>query len=651
MITDRKVLDKQLQNTISQFAQVPWVVKSIVDGSKSLKQALEEGGKIIITTLQKFPFVLDDLKAIKGKKFAVIIDEAHSSQSGESIKSLKEVLSVNNLSEAEKTDTNEEEDLEDIVLQELRSRGKLKNVSFFAFTATPKNKTLELFWSKQSDGTFKPFHLYSMRQATEEGFILDVLKNYTTYEIYFALLKKIMDDPEYKKSKAVQLVKKYVDLHSYTIDKKVDIMITHFIENIKNELEGMAKTMIVTKSRLHAVRYKLAFDKYLKENNYPYKTLVAFSGTVKDQEFWEEYTESSMNGIPETKTAHEFKKAEYKFMIVANKFQTGFDQPLLSAMYVDKQLSWIAAVQTLSRLNRTYPGKENVIVLDFINDTEVIQKSFQPYYETTILSWGTDPNNLYDLQRKIDEYALFSSEEVDTLVTHFLQSAKPDIVNSHVDVIIQKYKVLSDEDKVIYKDLCDNYCKLYAFLSQLLSFEDTTLEKYYIYIRLLKKKFPISKESLPLAILEQISADTIRISKGKSWSIELVKGGGNILDPLETKWSWSQSWAKDILSNILNEVNKLFWTTFTEDDKVILNNVYLNVSTRVDMRWYMSNQDNSPENIKEKFDELFTEELVKMVSIHQALYQKIDKEIDMKEYIKEKMFESLYKAIKDEDKW
>lgn len=649
VITDRRILDKQLQNTISQFEQTQGVVKSIVDGSKSLRQALEEWGKIIVTTLQKFPFVLDDLKAIAGKKFAVIVDEAHSSQSWESVKSLKQVLSVNTLEEAEKEDTgSDEEDLEEMVLQELRSRGKMKDISFFAFTATPKNKTLEMFWEKQLEGTYKPFHLYSMRQAIEEGFILDVLKNYTTYQTYFALLKKIEKDPEYKKSNAVKLAKRYVDLHNYTIDKKIDIIVTHFVENIQHELDGLAKAMVVTKSRLHAVRFKLAFDKYIKEHNYSFKTLVAFSGTVKDHEYGEDYTESGMNGISEKKTAHEFKKSDYKFIIVANKFQTWFDQPLLTAMYVDKQLSWITAVQTLSRLNRTYAslGKENVIVLDFVNDIEVIKKSFQPYYETTILSGSTDPNNLYDIQRKITDYQLFSEEEVDVFVGNYLNSASPDVINSLLDSVIEKYNELDEETQKVYRDLCNDYCKLYAFLSQLLPFEDTSLEKYYIFLRLLKKKFPITQTSLPTEILEQITADTIKIGKKSQGSIILEKKWFEELNPLETKWGWVYTPdEKDLLSHILDDVNKRFGTTFSEEDKVILNSLFRTLATREDMKWYMNNEKNSKEHKKSKFDDLFTEELVKMVTSHQNLYQKIDKEDDMKEYIKAKMFDFMYQNL------
>jgi len=647
IVTDRRILDKQLQNTVTQFQQIDWVVKSITDWSKNLRQALQDGAKIIITTLQKFPFILDDLWEIDGSKFAVIVDEAHSSQSWEPVKSLKQALTKEDVKAIEQDSwVTEEEDLEDMVLKELKTRGKSENISFFAFTATPKNKTLEMFGEQNFDGTFKAFHLYSMRQAIEEWFILDVLKNYTTYATYFSLLKKIENDPEYKKSKAIQLAKKYIELHNYTIQKKVDMMATHFIENIKHQLEWEAKAMIVTKSRLHAVRYKLAFDKYLQDNNYNFKAVVAFSWTVNDTEYWEDYTESQMNGFPEKRTAKEFEKAEYKFMIVANKFQTWFDQPLLAAMYVDKQLTGITAVQTLSRLNRMYPWKDNVIVLDFVNETDVIQKSFQPYYETTVLSWSTNPNNLYDIQRKIDEVWLFDSVAVDDVVESYLKWIKADKLNSKLDVIIDKYDVLEDEEKKEYKDMCDSYCKLYAFLSQLLPFEDTALEKSYIFLRLLKKKFKIDRESLPLEILEQISADTLKIGKKFSWSIELEKSWWEALEPLDTLW-WSgiKPEEKDLLSQILDDVNKRFWTVFSEDDKIILNNLYKTVAAREDMKGYANNDENSKEHVQSKFNDIFTQELVNMVSTHQNLYQKMDKEHDMKDYIKAKMFDFMYQGM------
>ncbi len=365
VITDRRVLDKQLQQTVQQFEQTLGVVENIDKTSGQLKDALEDGKTIIVTTLQKFPVIVDQMESLKGNRFAVIIDEAHSSQSGESTKSLKSVLTIGNMDDVGIEESEEGEDLEDRIADVMKKRGRLPNVSYFAFTATPKPKTLELFGTRRSDGRYEAFSLYTMRQAIDEHFILDVLENYTTYKTYWSLLKKIATDPHYDRTKATLLLKSFVDRHEQTIAKKVAIMVEHFTGQVAHQIDGKAKAMIVTRSRLHAVRYKHAVDRYLKEHGYPYKALVAFSGTVHDKGI--DYTELNMNGFSDTKTAEIFKQDSYRILIVANKFQTGFDQPLLHTMYVDKKLGGVHAVQTLSRLNRTYPGKNETMVLDFAN--------------------------------------------------------------------------------------------------------------------------------------------------------------------------------------------------------------------------------------------------------------------------------------------
>src|SRR5437764_4539733 len=377
VITDRRILDKQLQQTVLQFEQTLGVVENIDTTSGQLKDALERGKTIIVTTLQKFPVIVDQIGALPGKRFAVIIDEAHSSQSGESTSSLKLVLTVGSLDDVDIEERDEGQDMEDRIADIMKKRGRLPNVSFFAFTATPKPKTLELFGTRREDGKYEAFSLYSMRQAVEEHFILDVLENYTTYKTYWSLLKKIETDPHYDRTKATLLLKSFVDRHEQTIAKKVAIMVDHFDGQVAHLIDGKAKAMIVTRSRLHAVRYKQAVDRYLKEKGYSYKALVAFSGTVRDGGI--EYTETNMNGFPETQTAETFKQNPYRILIVANKFQTGFDQPLLHTMYVDKKLGGVNAVQTLSRLNRTYPGKNETMVLDFVNEAEEIQQAFAPY--------------------------------------------------------------------------------------------------------------------------------------------------------------------------------------------------------------------------------------------------------------------------------
>src|SRR3989441_2044580 len=402
VVTDRRVLDRQLQTTMRQFEQTLGVVENIDTTSRQLKEALESGKTIIVTTLQKFPVIAKEIGELPGKRFAVIVDEAHSSQSGESTKSLKAVLASVSLEEAEREEAasqSPEEELESTVLAEMERRGRLANLSTFAFTATPKSKTLELFGTKRPDGKFAPFHLYSMRQAIEEGFILDVLANYSTYKAYWRLLKKVEDDPRYDKKKARYLLKSFVELHPHAIAEKVRIIVEHFAAQVQGEIGGKAKAMIVTRSRLHAVRYRLAVDKYLAERGYPFKALVAFSGTVRDA--GQSYTESNMNGFPEAQTAKTFERSEYRFLIVANKFQTGFDQPLLHTMYVDKKLGGVNAVQTLSRINRTLPEKKGTMVLDFANPSDTIENDLEPYYETTLLSEATDPNLLYEIQTRL----------------------------------------------------------------------------------------------------------------------------------------------------------------------------------------------------------------------------------------------------------
>ena len=420
VVTDRRVLDRQLQRTIRQFEQTLGVVENIDQTSRQLREALEAGRTIIVTTLQKFPVIAEQIGQLPGQRFGVIVDEAHSSQSGESTKSLKAVLRAGTLEQAEQEEVGAEtpeEEIDNRVLDEIQSRGRQPNLSTFAFTATPKPKTLELFGHKRPDGKFEPFHLYSMRQAIQERFILDVLANYTTYKAYWRLLKKIEDDPRYDKHQAEYLLKSFVELHPHAIRDKIAICVEHFAAQVASEIGGRAKAMIVTRSRLHAVRTKLALDQYLADKGHPYKALVAFSGTVKDR--GASYTESGMNSagqervIGERQTAAEFDKPQYRFLVVANKFQTGFDQPLLHTMYVDKKLGGVNAVQTLSRLNRTHPGKKGALVLDFANEAEEIRKAFEPYYETTLLSEETDPNLLYEVQGRLLSFGVFAADDVE----------------------------------------------------------------------------------------------------------------------------------------------------------------------------------------------------------------------------------------------
>ncbi|MFZ0596162.1 MAG: DEAD/DEAH box helicase family protein, partial [Flavobacterium sp.] len=421
VVNDRRALDKQIQNNIRQLDNTPGLVAYIDENktAQDLKKAIEEGKRIIITTIQKFPVISETIANMPQRKYAVLIDEAHSSQSGETARHLKKALS---LEEAEKQDV--EEDLDDIIAEEIKRKGKQPNISFFAFTATPKPKTEELF-GRKINGELKAFDYYTMEQAIKEGFIRDVMKNYMSFKRYYKIIKRVdIDDKEYEKKKTVSLLGSYVDLQDHAIERKARIMIEHFASKTQNEIQGKARAMVVTKSRLHAVRFKRKFDAILQEMKLPYSALVAFSGTVKDHETNEEYTETSMNqlkgkiSIPEA-----LKLPQFRILIVANKYQTGFDEPMLHTMFVDKKLGGASSVQTLSRLNRTMRGKESTMVLDFVNDPELIQKDFQHYYGENFMKEDnqTDPNSLYTVQTKIDSLNVFYQNEVEAFANIFFK--------------------------------------------------------------------------------------------------------------------------------------------------------------------------------------------------------------------------------------
>ena len=592
VISDRRVIDKQLRDEVQQFEQTAGVVAAIDQGSTQLKEALEAGKKIIVSTLQKFPFIVNEIAKQSDKNFAVIVDEAHSSQSGEGTKSLKKVLG--SLEEAEAKNEEEEEiSSEDQILKEISSRGRQKNISFFAFTATPKEKTMELFGTKDADGTFSPFHLYSMRQAIEERFILDVLKNYTTFQTYFNLVKKIEEDPQYEKKKGIALLKSFVELHDHAIGKKTELVLEHYLTHVRNKIEGYAKAMVVTRSRLHAVRYKLAFDQYIKEHKYPIKTLVAFSGTVSDS--GKEYTEAGMNGLRSDKlTAETFKLPEYKILIVANKFQTGFDQPLLHTMYVDKKLGGVMAVQTLSRLNRTHKGKSDTMILDFANHEEEIQKAFQPYYDQTILTKASDPNKLYDIERNLYDFHLYDKEKVEQFAKIFFKAgATQEMLHPLLDPVIEEFLKREKKERLDFRDQLTNYLRLYAFLSQIVSFKDVNLEKLYAFLRMLSRKLPVGRDRLPVEITENVNMDTYRIQQISSGSIELVRATGE-LKPMEGLGTGKGAGEeKEFLSRIIDEINQRFGTDFTDGDKVffaeletrLAGNETLNQSAKTSQRY------------------------------------------------------------------
>ena len=652
VITDRKVLDRQLQKTFYQLELVPGVLIGIDKSSSQLKDALETGRKIIVTTLQKFPRIVDHIKNIPGKNFAVIIDEAHSSTTGENSKNMKLVLTSNGLEDAENSNT-EEDTYEDLIVQDLEARGKQKNVSYYAFTATPKAKTLELFGKKCPDGHYEPFHLYTMKQAIEEGFILDVLRNYMTYKTYFSLLKKVEDDPKYESAKAKALLKAFVDLNDHAIEKKVEIIVEHFNSNIKNKIpnrdgKGQAKAMIVTRSRLHAVRFKIICDAYLRKHGYRFKTLVAFSGTVKDPSDGQEYTEGGMNGISESMTAATFRKSDYKILIVANKFQTGFDEPLLYAMYLDKKLAGVAAVQTLSRLDRIYEGKEDPIVIDFANDQDTIEHAFEPYYGHTTLRHGTDPNILYDFQRQLSDFHIFSDEDIEKFARIFYDRRnRQEKLFPVIDEVVTRFNDLEISEQEKFRKLLRDYNRTYSFLSQIISFRDIELEKLYAFGKVLLKKLPVRRESLPLDILRQVDIDSYRIEMITHGEIRLKESNSS----LESKQSLEYKTPKDEeepLSRIIEEMNDSYGTEFNETDKVILMRLKDSLENNEDLK--TSARINSEENFKLSFRQMFDEVLLSFISDHFAFYKKLNDNKNLKVDLVDNIFKMVYKNLKGEDK-
>jgi len=643
VVTDRRILDKQLSETVESFSQVGGVVHHAESG-KELKDALEKGTRIITSTLQKFPVIVEAIEKTESKTFAVIIDEAHSSQSGESAADLRQVLT---LDEAEKAALKEEKAFkttEDLLIERMKARKvQNDNISFLAFTATPKQKTLELFGTEDpTTGKFAPFSLYSMRQAIEEGFILDVLKNYITYRQYFEILKKVSEDPEYDKKKAQRLLLDYVEKHDHAIATKVKIMVEHFEEKIAGDIYGQAKAMVVTKSRLHAVKFKLAFDAYLSQKGYSHKALVAFSGKVRDGKI--EYRESQMNGgIPESQTAEEFNKDDYRFLIVAEKFQTGFNQPLLEVMYVDKKLAGVNAVQTLSRLNRTENGKTDTFVLDFVNDTDDIEESFQPYYTTTVLGFATDPNILHNLYRDVKQFKLFADNEVHEFIERYLSGAKPDSLNSLLDAVIERYNKLLPTEQDDFKSKARDYVKKYGFISQIITFRDSGLEELFIFLKFLVRKLPYKKDPLPIEILESIDMDSYKVTKTKETKITLQNEEG-VIDPIESGVSgFVVQEELDPLSKIIKDINDRFGTSFNSEDKVILNTLSKKL---LDNRALTGSiQNNNRDAAKIKFDGMFQDELVGMLNSHFDLYKKLSDSPELKNYVNSKIFDYVANKI------
>jgi type I restriction enzyme R subunit len=589
VVTDRVVLDQQLQNTIYQFEHKQGVVQKIDVNSGQLADALTSGVPIVITTLQKFPFVTEKMSDLPKRRYAVIVDEAHSSQGGETATEMKGVLAAPQIREDAANYAKEEglADTEEEILKTMAKRGRQPNISFFAFTATPKYKTLEVFGQPGADGKPQPFHLYSMRQAIEEGFILDVLKNYTTYKTYYRLVKSVEDDPEVEKRKAARALARFMSLHPHNIAQKTEVMVEHFRHFTLHKIGGKAKAMVVTSSRLHAVRYKQAFDKYIQEKGYTgIKTLVAFSGTVLDPDApGLEYTEEGMNvdargkRIREKELPERFGSEEYQVLLVAEKYQTGFDQPLLHTMYVDKRLAGVQAVQTLSRLNRTHPGKEDTFVLDFVNEPDEILAAFQPYYEQTLIGEQADARQLYELQAKLDAAQVYHKPEVEEFAKVFYRPKRFQTpadharMNACLDPAVARYTQLEEEKREEFRKTLVAYRNLYAFLAQIIPFQDTDLEKLYSYIRFLLTKLPTGDRGPIYNFDEEVALKFYRLQKISDGSIKMEAGTGGAVDGPTSVGTAVAHDEQIELSRLIDLLNERFGTEFKPADQLFLDSI------------------------------------------------------------------------------
>ena len=663
VITDRKVLDSQLQNTIYQFEHKEGVVQKIDKDSQQLADALAAGSNIIITTLQKFPFILDKIGELPSKKYAVIIDEAHSSQGGEATKKMKEVLSAKSLEEAEKDEayTGLKEDAEDEIRKSMLARGKQTNLSFFGFTATPKPKTVEVFGTMGSNGKPQPFHLYSMKQAIEEGFILDVLKNYTTYKTYFKLSKQIEDDPKVNKKKAARAIGRFMSLHPHNLAQKTEVMVEHFRQVVSKKIGGKAKAMVVSSSRLHAVRYKEEFDRYIKEKGYSdVKTIVAFSGKVIHDLSPEGVTEVELNGFSEKMLPKKFASDEYQLLLVADKYQTGFDQPLLHTMYVDKKLSGVKAVQTLSRLNRMCAGKEDTFVLDFTNDTDDILNSFQPYYELTSIKENSDPNYLYDLKGEIEKANIIWESEINNFCNVFFKSAKSLSVseqsklNAYIDPAVERFKQLPKEnskDDVVgnevtqenFKNTLQSFNRTYSFLTQIMPFSDVELEKLFTYTRFLYKKLPRTSEQDRFKLGDEVSLEYYRLQKiteqnivMENQSVYELEGGGDAGIRLSKE-------DQAALSEIIEVLNKRFSTEFNTADKLFFDQIEEELAS--DLKLSEQARNNPIENFKFGFDDLFMDKLIGRMEQNQDIFSKMMDDKDFGNLVKNYMLKKVYNRL------
>jgi len=654
IVTDRRVLDSQLQNTVYQFDHVDGVVEKIDKNAHQLRDAIEAGTGIIISTLQKFPVIYDEVHSAN-KRFAVIVDEAHSSQTGDAAKKLKRALAdtekiLEEYAEMEEAEEVARRDDEDKLLDELADHGFHENMSFFAFTATPKDKTLHMFGQRDENGKYHPFHVYSMRQAIEEGFILDVLKNYMTYRMYYKIAKAIPDDPKLDSVAGAHAILKYESLHPHNISQKTAIMLEHFRSVTKHKLGGNAKAMLVTASRLHAVRYFQEFKRQIAVKGYTdFDVLVAFSGEVEDKggPYTEEKLNINRNGehIKEGSLPEVFHTNEFDMLIVAEKYQTGFDEPLLHTMFVDKKLSGVKAVQTLSRLNRTARGKKDTFVLDFVNSAEDIQKSFEPYYEETVLEEETDPNVVYDLKNTLDEFRLYLQIEVD----HFSKVWYSGNAQEHGDVgklmsqvtpAIQRYAVLEPERQDSFKSTLGRFNRIYSYITQVCRLFDYGLHEFSIYAKFLYSVLPKGSSEV-IEVDDKVLLEYYRLEKEFEGKI--------VLQPAEegfraiTGEAGRREKVKDPLTIIIDKINEMYGTNFTEMDKVLLQIESDYISER---KWHSYAQNNDRKTFMLLFEKDFPEMAAQRYEQNEEFFVKMFSEPDMMKQVMGTMGGILYDRLR-----
>ncbi len=649
VVTDRRILDKQIRDTIKSFAQVGNIVGH-AERSGDLRKFIKEGKQIIITTVQKFPFILSEIgDEHRQNKFAIIIDEAHSSQGGKASSKM-------NIALAEPTVTynpgNEEKDIEDVINELIESKKMLTNASYFAFTATPKNKTLEIFGepSPQADGKIKhyPFHSYTMKQAIQEGFILDVLKNYTPVSSYYRLVKAIEDDPEFDTKKAQKKLRKYVESNEHAIREKAEIMVDHFHAKVmgQRKIGGQARAMVITSSIMRAIEYYHAVNDYLSKKNYPYKAIVAFSG---EHEYGGvNVTESSLNEFSSNKIVDKIAEDPYRILVVADKFQTGYDEPLMHTMYVDKPLSGIKAVQTLSRLNRSHPKKHDTFILDFYNDTEIIQKAFSDYYRTTILSEETDPNKLHDLKADLDGYQVYSPEQINRLVELYLSGSERETLDPILDACVAVYNTDLDEDgQVDFKGKSKAFVRTYGFLSSILPYSNTEWEKLSIFLNFLIPKLPAPKEEdLSKGILETIDMDSYRSEIKASMSITLEDKDAEV-DPIPTSGGGRKPEPElDRLSNIIKTFNDLFGNVPWKDKDKIRQVIAQEIPEKVaaDTAYQNAMKNSDKQNARIEHDRALGRVMVELIADHTELFKQFSDNPSFQKWLSDTIFGVTYNA-------